>query len=179
MSLICQTALFCGLRISEVLGLEWRHVHFDGGLLMIRKRYYRGDLDEPKSSRGVRDVSMGHLADDLRRLWPGPAEADRFVFEVRTHVGDWKRPGITRDDRAINRHFLRPTAKALKLYYPGFGFHRFRRKAVTALAAGMGPLQKARSVGHGKADMSLHYSLDDRDRQDRAVRAWQEKVMVN
>ena len=41
--LIVMVALFCTLRISEVLGLKWKHVRLTHGVLEVRERYYRGD----------------------------------------------------------------------------------------------------------------------------------------
>jgi hypothetical protein len=55
---------------------------------------------------------------------------------------------ICRDDRDINQHFLRPVAKALGIYYPGFGFHAFRREAITHLARLLDPFQAQRMAGH-------------------------------
>jgi hypothetical protein len=54
------------------------------------------------------------------------------VFGVKTTKG------ICRDDRDINNYFLRKQAKALGLYYVGFGFHAFRREAITAITASAG-----------------------------------------
>jgi len=39
----------------------------------------------------------------------------------------------------VLQHFLRPAAEKLGLYHPGFGFHSFRREAVTALAQERSP----------------------------------------
>jgi integrase len=83
---------------------------------------------------------------------------------------------ITRDDRSINQHFLRPAAKALGIYWEGFGFHSFRREAVTELSAMAGPAQVQRMAGHTKADMTLHYSVSDHVAQDAPVRTMQERI---
>jgi integrase len=37
--LIVMAALFCTLRISEILGLQWRHLDFKTGKIMVRQRY--------------------------------------------------------------------------------------------------------------------------------------------
>ena len=172
--LICMAALFCGLRISEVLGLQWRDVDWDAGRFRIRRRFYRGDLDELKSTKARRDVPMGYLVDELKRMGPGDPEA--FIFSVATHEGEFK-PRVSRDDRDINQHFLRPAAKALGLYRPGFGFHSLRREAVTEYQATLGQAQAQRLAGHSKADMTQEYTLPDLEKQDRAVRQFQERVL--
>lgn len=174
--LICEVALYCTLRVSEVLGLAWKHVDFNRGLIQIRQRFYRGDLDVVKTRKAERDVPMGQLAQELAALYPGPGHEDEFVFSVRTHVGRWKTSGTCRDDRDINQHFLRPTAKELGVYRPGFGFHAFRREAVTEYSRSIGVAQAQRMAGHAKADMSQHYTLADMVEQERAVRQLQKKV---
>lgn len=172
----CETALYCALRISEVLGLQWKHIDFVNGLILIRQRYYRGDIDVVKSERSRRDIPMGELAVDLGSIYPGGECGDDFVFSVRTHVGREGIGRVCRDDRGILQHFLRPAAKALGLYYEGFGFHAFRREAVTEYSKSAGPHQAQRMAGHSKADMSLHYTQADRDVQEAAVRDLQGRV---
>lgn len=172
--MICMVALFCTLRISEVMGLMWKHVDFERGLIKVRQRYYRGDLDErTKSERSSRNVALGSLAGDLKLMYPGDGNGDEFVFWVSTHGGRRS----TRDDRSIHQHFLRPAAKNLKLYWIGFGFHSFRREAVTAHGLTVGPLQAARMAGHSRVDMAAHYTLEDMAAQDRAVRDFQHKIL--
>lgn len=175
--LIVEVALFCGLRISEVLGLEWRHIDWKWNVIMVRQRWYRGDMDVVKTKRSIRDVPMGHLGETLRAIYPGKKSDGEFVFNVQTHVGRWGKPGVCRDDRDIRQHFLLPVARALGIYWPGFGFHSFRREAVTNLSAEAGPAQAQRMAGHSHADMTLHYSQADHDAQDQAIRRIQERFM--
>jgi len=174
--LICETALYCTLRISEVLGLQWKHIDFAGGKILVRQRWYRGDLDIVKSKKANRDVPLGALADDLRAMFPGAGRENDFVFNVQTHEGRWKTPGVCRDDRDLNQHFLRPAAIALDIYRQGFGFHTFRREAVTVHGQNMGALQTQRMAGHATADMTQHYTLADFEAQERSVLALQARV---
>jgi hypothetical protein len=165
----------CTLRISEVLGLQWKNLDFDSGKIQVRQRWYRGDLDVVKSSKAVRDVPMGILAKDLQALRDQNPTSE-FVFNVPTHTGRWTKPGICRDDRDINQHFLRPAAIALGIYRKGFGFHAFRREAVTEHGSTMGQLQTQRMAGHAKADMTQHYTLADFQAQEQSVLALQSKI---
>ena len=174
--LICEVALYCTLRISEVLGIQWKHVDFRRGVIQVRQRFYRGDLDTVKSERSARDVPMGEIAADLAAIYPGVGHEEEYVFAVRTHTAREKKPRILRDDRGINQHFLRPAAIAQGVYYVGFGFHAFRREAVTELAKMAGANQAQRMAGHSRADMSLHYTQADLAAQDAAVRDLQHRV---
>jgi integrase len=178
--LICQVALFCALRISEVMGLRWKHIDLERGAARVCERFYRGDIDIVKSERANREVPLGHLVEELQLIHPGAGRDEQHVFAVQTHYRGGKvRPRPCRDDRDINQHFLRPAAKALGLYWLGFGFHAFRREAVTSLAGELGPHQAQRMAGHSKADMTLHYTLSDFEAQERAVRSFQERFRTS
>ena len=174
--IMCEVALYCTLRISEVLGLQWKHIDFKRGVLCVRQRYYRGDVDTVKSECSERDVAMGFLGEDLAALYPGAGHAEDYVFRVRTHLKREKAGRVCRDDRDINQHFLRPAAISLGVYSKGFGFHAFRREAVTELAKHLTANQTQRMAGHADADMSLHYTLTDYAAQDAAVREFQGRV---
>ena len=152
---------------GDQAGSEPARQHQVSGTIHVRQRYYRGNVDVPKNAKRARDIPMGAMAEALRQRCTGDPE--RFVFGVMTKFGE------SRDDRDINQHFLRPAAKRLGIYFQGFGFHQFRRQAITAL--GIDPMQAQKIAGHSKADMSLHYTLDDRDRQDAAIRKHQNRIL--
>jgi integrase len=173
--LLCCVCLFGTLRISEALGLQEKHLVFNRGLIHIRQRFYRGDLDELKSDKSKRNVPMGYLADDLKRMCQGDPE--RFVFQIQTAPEWGRKESVCRDDRDINQHFLRQAAKDLGIYWKGFGFHALRREAITELSATLGPNLAQRMAGHSKADMTLHYTLADEVKQDAAVRKRQEEIL--
>jgi integrase len=171
----CCVSLFCTLRISEVLGLQEKHLAFDRGVIEVRQRFYRGDLDVLKNEAAMRDVPMGYLATDLKALCQNDPE--RFVFQIPTAPEWGKKQAICRDDRDLNQHFLRPAAKALGFYWLGFGFHALRREAVTAIGSVLGIGQAMRMAGHSTADMSLMYTLNEQGAQDAAIRARQESII--
>ena len=171
----CCMALFCTLRVSEVLALQEKHVDFENNLILVRQRYYRGDLDAPKNYSAKREVPMGYLNEDIKRLSKGDPE--RFIFQIETHPRYGQEMALCRDDRAINQHFMRKAAKKIGCYWKGFGWHSLRREAVTAANATLGTAQAMRMAGHSTVDMSLHYTLADREAQDRAVRASQERIL--
>jgi integrase len=173
--LVVCVGLFCTLRISEILGLQEKHLDFEQGLILVRQRFYRGDLDEPKNQKARRDVPMGYLAVDLKALCTGDPE--RFVFQIETRPEWGKKKATCRDDRDIQQHFLRPAAKALDIYWPGFGFHAFRREAITSMSHALGVAQAMRMAGHSTMDMSLAYTLADQIAADGAVRTRQESLI--
>lgn len=178
--LICMVALFCGLRISEVMGLCWKHVDFERNCFLVRQRYWRGDLDRTKSEESDRDIPFGELRGLLLRLRPKENASERYCFTVATYGyhGNERRHGVTRDDRSIQRHFLRPTAEKLNIYHKGFGFHAFRREAITGVAEKTrDPMQASKFAGHTQIEVTLKYILKDYRRQERAIRAMQKPFL--
>jgi integrase len=173
--LLCCVCLFGTLRISEALGIQEKYLDFSRGLILIRQRFYRGDLDELKNEKSKRDVPMGYLADDLKRMVTGDPE--RFVFQIQTAPEWGRKESVCRDDRDINQHFLRQAAKDLGIYWKGFGFHALRREAITELSVKLGPNAAQRLAGHSKADMTLHYTLADTAKQEAAIRERQEEIL--
>lgn len=172
---LCCVCLFCTLRISEVLGLQEKHLDFSRKVLMVRQRYYRGDLDLAKNDAAERDLPMAYLANDLANLCKGDPE--RFVFQISTFPKYGQEEAVTRDDRDINQHFLRPAAKRLGFYWKGFGFHALRREAITALNSALGMTQAMKMSGHSSADMSILYTLPDLVRQSEAIEARHEAIL--
>jgi len=176
--LVAQVALFCTLRISEVLGLKEKSLDWETGEIYVQERLHRGDLDITKNRAAERRVPMGYLADELKKLCMGDPE--RFVFEIQIPPGKvrpGRKRGICRDDRDLQKHFLRPAAKDVGCYVVGFGWHALRREAVTAFNSALGVTQTMRLAGHSSVSMSAEYTLADRIEQDRAVRERQERLM--
>ena len=64
------TAIFCGLRASELRGLPWSCVDFDKKLIYVRQRADRYNaIGAPKSKDGDRDVPMPDMLVQTLREW--------------------------------------------------------------------------------------------------------------
>src|SRR5262249_35826002 len=146
------------LHISEVLGIQERHLNFFTGVVEIRQRYYRGDVDATKTDGSTRDVPMGHLAPLLK-----------------THVtGDPNRHAFRPEDH----HKLGYYARKLGIKWRGLGGHSLRREAVTDMNARLGTTAAMKLAGHSSVDQSLNYTLADRAAQENAVKARQEALEI-
>ena len=55
--LVIETTIATGARISEILGLTWRHVDLQDGVIHIVQRNWRGDIDDPKSKTSKRPLT--------------------------------------------------------------------------------------------------------------------------
>jgi integrase len=93
---LIKTAIYTGLRLGELLGLQWADADLEAGSLHVRKQRTReGALAEPKTAAAIRRVV---LAPDMcrflrehreRALSRGRARPEDFVFASRrgTSVG--------------------------------------------------------------------------------------------
>jgi integrase len=140
-----------GLRISEAIALQWRHLHLDGSRphVKVRQGLVRGRLAPPKSKHGKRNVPLDHeLALALRQLrrdteWP---DDEHFVFPAGN--GSPLMPGNVR------RRVLKPAAEEAGL--PWVGFHTFRHTCASMLfAQGRNAVQVQRWLGHHSAAFTL------------------------
>jgi integrase len=79
--LIVRLALAAGMRPGEIFALKWEHIH--PGLIEIRQRVYRGDIDSPKTWNSLRDAAITDALAGEIELWrdtngnPGP---DAWLF---------------------------------------------------------------------------------------------------
>jgi hypothetical protein len=97
-------------------------------------------------------------------------------FRIRTAPKWGREASHCRDDRDLNQHFLRPAAKKLGFYYQGFGFRALRREAITEIGS-VAIGQAMDAAGHSTIDMSLLYTLQDKAKQETAIRAFQERII--
>lgn len=167
--LMVWTAVSTGMRISEVLGLRWRNVDLERGVVVVAERYYRGDMDVPKSERANRELPLGYLVSDFRKLMPVGAQEDSFVFEKN---------GQPLDDRVLLKDFIRPAAERLGIYFPGFGWHTFRRQNLTRIQEeGATPFEAQAQAGHSRPAMTSEYTIVSLERRKQAVVRLQERLL--
>jgi integrase len=167
--LMILTAVVTGLRISEVLGLQWNDIDVPAATLTVQRRWYRGDLDEPKTEASKRTRQIGPLALELCRRVHGSSP---FIF-----VGD---DGQTPpDERDILRWEIRPLLKRLGIYYEGFGWHALKRANVSwrQSLGGATPLEAMKAAGHTKVDTTMLYTLTDAERECEQVAKLYSAVM--
>ena len=140
-----------GVRISEALALQWRHVEPVGRQphVKIRQRIVKGELGAPKSRHGRRDIpipdDLALALIDARRLTEWPQDTD-YVFSSMT--------GAPFDPGNVFGRVLRPTGAQAGV--PWVGFHTFRHTCASLLiAVGRNILQVSRWLGHGEPGFTL------------------------
>ena len=82
------TAIFTGLRCSELRGLTWEHVDFDEGIIRVRQRAdFQNDMGAPKTEAGSRDVPMAPMVANTLRSWKLACPTTKFNLVFPTEKG--------------------------------------------------------------------------------------------
>jgi integrase len=141
-----------GLRISEAIALEWRHLELDGSEphVKVRRALVKGRMGPPKSRYGRREIPLEHsVVVALREHrkasdWPGD---ENLVFPAGN--GSPLRPGN------LNRRVLQPVREEADLSW--VGFHTFRHTCATLLFnEGRNAVQVQRWLGHHSPSFTLN-----------------------
>jgi len=86
--LIIETCIATSARISEVLGLQWKHVDLEAGTIKIEQRVWHEDLDRPKTENSRRVLGIGDLVERYRaKLAEEGAGSEEFVFQQKRAPG--------------------------------------------------------------------------------------------
>ena len=86
----------------------------------------------------------------------------------------WKNP---LDDRELLREIIRPIAEELGIYFPGFGWHSFRREHLTVIQEESATTFEAMAqAGHSSPDVTALYTIVNLDRRQAAVERLQKRL---
>lgn len=135
-----------GMRIGELLALEWRHVDFKARTIQIEQSFWCGQLVSPKTADSVRilpyGVVLGEVLAHHQRVSRHTRPAD-FVFCKEN--GEPLNPDVLRKD------VLYPVLDRLQIPRPkrSAGFHAFRHSAASLINDRTGNLKLAQNLlGH-------------------------------
>jgi integrase len=85
---MCVVAGCLGLRISEVLGLQWRDFDWDTRQVQIRRSWVCGHVGEPKTENSRRpmpvDLALEKILREHRRRLPSPLQSEWVFPSKRT-----------------------------------------------------------------------------------------------
>jgi integrase len=144
------TALFTGLRSSELRGLTWEHVDVAGGFIAVRQRAdYRNRMGSPKSEAGQRDIPLAPMVLNALRTWKlaAPKSAKSIVFPTRA--------GTPYSNSKIRSQCWLP------LQVAAFGAQRYTFHALRHVAAslfieqGWSPKKVQQVLGHSSIQMTF------------------------
>lgn len=171
--LIIESAIATGARISEILGLQWRHLDLQNGVIHIVQRNWRGDIDDPKSKTSKRPLTLGYLVDRYRmKATADNAQPDKWIF-TRTDGS-----GLPLWDSGV-RQSLKRAAVAEGCDFPGLGPHSFRRANITwRQEVGGSSIEASKIAGHSTVRMTEEYTKIQLTRQEELTRLIQDRLVV-
>jgi integrase len=171
LSLMIRLADSTGMRISEIIGLRWRNVSLDTGWIHVCERTYRGEDGPTKTEKSDRKLPLADLTEEFRHhAAKAGCMPDDYVFRH-------PKTGEAYDDRNINQHFLRKIAKRFGFYFPGFGFHSFRRATVTGVQEEGGSTIEAQQIaGHSRPVTTSAYTVMQKKRTLELVQKRQRRL---
>ena len=169
------TAIFTGLRASELRGLPWRDVDLESGVIHVRQRADAwSNIGPPKSKAGKRDIPLAPIVVNALKQWrdecpKGPLD---LVFpngsgNVESLTNIWKRFWIPLQ---IECGMTSNTGEPL------YGFHALRHAAASLFIQYLkwSPKRLQTVMGHSSVRMTFDlygHMFDDieKDRADMAT----------
>lgn len=169
--LVVETCIATGARISEVLGLKWKHVDLKAGTIRIEQRLWHQDIDEPKTDTRKRTLAWGSLVERyIAKAAEEGADPETWVFRQR------RDPGKPLWDSGV-RDALHQAVKHEGCDFEGLGPHSFRRANITwRQQVGGSAIEASQIAGHSDVDMTADYTFVDIERQQQLTRAIQERL---
>jgi len=155
---------YCGMRMCEIKGLQWKDVDFAAGLLEIRRSKTPSGWRTPTLNSACSEV-LGGLYDAARIISATSPEHYVFPWQGGTGTVDPTRPMA--GWRSAWRSILKQAGIKAR-------FHDLRHTAVTTMAeAGLPDLTIMAQVGHVSPAMMKHYSHIRRQALNQAAAALQ------
>lgn len=154
-----------GLRVSEAIALKWSDMDWQRQTVTVRRRWYRGSMDTPKTAASLRPRWIGPLVTELRTQQP---EADGFIFGGAQPI----------DERNVLREQLRPALRALGLPV-GTGWHCFRRLHASLLQqVGASSIETGKLIGHVAVRTTADYTVIGHAREAELVGGVCERLLL-
>jgi integrase len=148
------TAVFTGLRASELRGLTWENVDLDRAVVRISQRADRWNkIGSPKSDAGKREVPLAPMVVNTLREWrlASPKAEANLVFPN----GQGRPEQLT----AIHYRGLGPLQKAAGITStdkPKYGLHALRHAAASLfIEHGFSPKRVQALMGHSTIQMTF------------------------
>jgi len=158
--LILETCIATGARISQVLGLQWKHVNLDARTVKIEQRVWHQHVGRPKTENSRRVFGIGYPVERFREK----AAAEHARPEGWVFYQKWA-PDRPMCDSAV-RDALHQAARAEGCDFKGLGPHSFRRANITwRQEVGGSAIEASKIAGHSSLEMTSEYTFVAPERQ--------------
>ena len=141
-------ALYSGLRISELLALEWSDIDFNNNTITVTKQFYKGRLSTTKTYRSTRKITIpDFVIAKLLELKQNQKVLSKIIFCSDSG-------GYISQDKLVSIWFK----KAMKtIGKPDYNFHCLRHTYATFLLSNSVPIKFVQEqLGHSTAQTTLN-----------------------
>ncbi|ASP34090.1 site-specific integrase [Labrenzia sp. VG12] len=149
------TAIYTGMRMSELRGLRWEDVDFTKSIIRVRQRADRfNQIGKPKSKSGRRDIPMAPSVKKVLMAWKANCPTGDFDLVFPNGVGNVESPSN------ISTRVLYPLLKNADITdsngKPKFSFHALRHAAASLYIEQGWPAKKIQTLlGHASITMTF------------------------
>jgi integrase len=176
------TAIFTGMRASELRGLTWKDVKLDAAIVHVRQRAdaWR-NIGPPKSAAGTRDIPLVPMAVNALRQWQDNCPAG----ELGLVFGNGR--GNIESHSNIVKRVWNPLQIACGLVgeggRPRYSFHALRHAAASLFIAHLGwtPKRVQSVLGHSSITMTFDrygHLFEDRDGDAEAMKKLEAAIVA-
>ena len=174
------TAIFTGLRASELRGLTWKDVDFDAATLRVRQRADRwGKIGSPKSASSAREVPLAPMVVNALKEWWLACPQGRLGLVFPDDNGNVVALVV------IRRQALGKTLVAAGLCaspaFPKYSMHNLRHAAASLfIEQGFSPKKVQALIGHSDIGMTFNvygHLFPSQDGDQEAMRQLQARLI--
>lgn len=188
-------ALFCGLRIGEILGLTWNDIDFDEKTLTVNKARAvvegKGMITKyPKSKSSVRVISVPevviHVLDNYKKLqgveikelgslWDKEWKESPWIFTqwdgkgmYYQTISKWLKKAINRHNVSIKNDKQIPDQLKQNYYLPVLSIHKLRHTSATLLISQNTDIRTVSArLGHAHTSTTMNIYVHGLESSDR------------
>jgi integrase len=144
------TAIFTGMRLSELRGLRWNDVDLDAGQIHVRQRADQWlKIGPTKSKAGMRDIPLAPMVVNTLKQWQTECPKGALDLVFPNTIGNIETM------RNIHPRCWMPLQAKCGL--PGYGFHMLRHAAASLFIKYLGwsPKRLQTVMGHASINMTF------------------------
>ncbi len=149
------TAIFTGMRASELRGLRWEDVDLDAGVIHVRQRADQwGHMGPPKSKAGRRDIPLGPMVISTLKEWRLACPTGTLGLVFPNNRG--KVESLTNIAKRVFRPLQTDNGITKETGAPKYGPHALRHAAASLfIEQGWQPKKVQTVLGHASIQMTF------------------------